>query len=528
MNKCHRCNYFFRISFDPNGFYIVPGLGNKTHSHHNKICSSTIRDVDDINNKLMEDMGKGKAKPSTIQNTIFNKTGQLVPRSKIRHLTGYDKRCIMNNDDFDILFPSNDPNDLSSSDRMVKFCRNNGYHFQLLLNDPIFSSSPISETHHNRHDEPLIEENDDFTQNELKAINENINKGRKAKKLLPHHKYMMAFCWMLPDELSLLEAFSHVVFIDVTEKTNNEKRPLLTAGFKDSHGNTIIFYRYFMPNQQAWMFRWVFSVSWPRLIPKHILDRIKLILSDGDQTEYNQIDNAIKKYMPHVYRGRCGWHVIFKGIEKRVDTTFPDLSKDVKDKYLKFIKNWCYSWMKIDCQTYMQFKYSYHLLCKFLYSKKVIDLFGIPFANNFTLFLRKHVFVWETYILFYYRRNIRHYEEYNNSPLEGTNTKLKHSDNSTHPQLRLETSFEVMNQQAEKKVQQVINDVITSSQTVCDLNVNDDVYDQLTRVGAELLRTLRFRSEYYICARVKYNVWKSTRSKDTYKESDTIIELWGF
>ena len=58
-----------------------------------------------------------------------------------------------------------------------------------------------------------------------------------------------------------------------------------------------------MPNQQAWMFRWVFSVSWPRLIPKHILDRIKLILSDGDSTEYNQIDNAIKKYMPHVYRG---------------------------------------------------------------------------------------------------------------------------------------------------------------------------------------------------------------------------------
>ena len=94
-----------------------------------------------------------------------------------------------------------------------------------------------------------------------------------------------------------------------------------------------------MLNEQALMFHWVFCVSWPRLIPKHILDRIKLIQSDGDVTEYNQIDNAIKKYMPHVYRGRCGWHVIHKGVEKHVDTTFPGLAKDIKDKYLKFIMN---------------------------------------------------------------------------------------------------------------------------------------------------------------------------------------------
>ena len=97
---------------------------------------------------------------------------------------------------------------------------------------------------------------------------------------------------------------------------------------------------------------------------------------------------------------------------------------------------------------------------------------------------------------------------------------MKHSNNSTHPQLRLEALFEVINQQAEKKVQQVITDVITSLQTVCNLNVNNDVYDQLTHLGTEILRTLHFQSEYYICARVKHNVWKSTQPKDTYKESD--------
>ena len=94
-----------------------------------------------------------------------------------------------------------------------------------------------------------------------------------------------------------------------------------------------------MPNQQAWMFRWVFCVSWPRLIPKHILDQVKLIQSDGNVKEYNQINNAINKYMPHIYHGHYGWYVIHKGVKKHIDTTFPHLVKDIKDKYLKFIMN---------------------------------------------------------------------------------------------------------------------------------------------------------------------------------------------
>ena len=106
--------------------------------------------------------------------------------------------------------------------------------------------------------------------------------------------------------------------------------------------------------------------------------------------------------------------------------------------------------MKIDCETHLQFKYSYHLLCNYLYSTKVTKIFGITFANNVTQFLRRHVFLWESWFLFCHRKNIRHYEEYNNCPLEGTNTSLKHSDKSTHPQLRLEISFVVLNQLAEK------------------------------------------------------------------------------
>ena len=81
--------------------------------------------------------------------------------------------------------------------------------------------------------------------------------------LTGEQKYMMSFAWVNPKELVLLEAFPEVIMIDTTEKTNNEKRPLLTAGGKDSNGNMFIFLRVFMPNQQSWMFRWIFSVVFP-------------------------------------------------------------------------------------------------------------------------------------------------------------------------------------------------------------------------------------------------------------------------
>ena len=49
----------------------------------------------------------------------------------------------------------------------------------------------------------------------------------------------MSFDWVNPKELYLLEAFPEVIMIDTTEKNNNERRPLLIAGGKDSNGKML-------------------------------------------------------------------------------------------------------------------------------------------------------------------------------------------------------------------------------------------------------------------------------------------------
>ena len=113
-------------------------------------------------------------------------------------------------------------------------------------------------------------------------------------------------------------------------------------------------------------------------------------------------------------------------------------------KHLKLMMNWCYSWMKNDCETYLHFKYSYYLLCKYLFSIQVISLFGMAFPNNVLTFLRKHVLTWEKWFLYCHRSTVRHYCEYNNNPLEGTNNSIKNSSIATHPQFTLENSFEVL------------------------------------------------------------------------------------
>ena len=102
-SKCSTCRFSFRVSFDFNGFYVAPGLGNCKHSGHSKIGNNVMSYLDDVNEQFIKDMGEGYTRPSCIQNAVFNKTGKLISRSAIRHITGYSKRNI-DGSDFDGFF----------------------------------------------------------------------------------------------------------------------------------------------------------------------------------------------------------------------------------------------------------------------------------------------------------------------------------------------------------------------------------------------------------------------------------------
>ncbi len=67
-------------------------------------------------------MADGQAPDAQIQNVLFNKTGKLVPRSTIRHITKYQKRLIINDSDFKDMFNEKQSEDLSATEYMMRYC----------------------------------------------------------------------------------------------------------------------------------------------------------------------------------------------------------------------------------------------------------------------------------------------------------------------------------------------------------------------------------------------------------------------
>ena len=118
----------------------MPNIGNNYHiGHKEQNCLPALdKDLNDKDMNLIKDMGEGKAPPGMIQTSIFNKTGHIVSKSAIRHITNYNKQNIMNDSDFELFFKLKPTAESSTTEYMMKYCRKHGYIFQLLLHDPIY------------------------------------------------------------------------------------------------------------------------------------------------------------------------------------------------------------------------------------------------------------------------------------------------------------------------------------------------------------------------------------------------------
>ena len=213
---------------------------------------------------------------------MFQSSGNLLSLSTINSITNYFSKGIVNDAEFDGVFEGRS-NDTNCTEYMMKFCNGKKYNFMLLLNDPFICTGPISDVFFPGSRNRLVSYPiEDFSREEMDSLMTNVRVGRAAQNMNDHQKYMMCFAWVIPNELQMFESFPYVIMVDTVEKTNNEKRPLLTVGGKDSNGKMFIFLRCFMPNQLSWMFRWIFSVVMPSLIDKKLLEHVRIIIFDGD------------------------------------------------------------------------------------------------------------------------------------------------------------------------------------------------------------------------------------------------------
>ena len=264
----------------------------------------------------------------------------------------------------------------------------------------------------------------------------------------------IGLAWVLPMEQKFFHHFPEVICVDTVSHTNKDKRPLLTISGKDSYGKMFIILRAFLPNERAWVFRWIFSIVMPTLFPGYILSKVKSIITDGCPQEFMQIDIARQNIFNNALRVRCGFHLVRMGWTHHImkKHCFPTSVGCFYDRVCNHLNKWMYSWMKSSCETREEYLVSKLMFKKFLNSKPIKTKLGTTFIQNVESFVTKHIEPHETYFCFYLRLNLRSFEEYTNSIHEGTNRGLKYNSAPVGPSTNIEKALAIMCNNAERSV----------------------------------------------------------------------------
>ena len=85
-----------------------------------------------------------------------------------------------------------------------------------------------------------------------------------------HQELLLLVVWTTPEEISLLNLYPEVIYVDCTGATNTNKLPLLTITGKTCIGAMFTILRAYLPNERSWVFRWVFSTVLPKLFPRYL------------------------------------------------------------------------------------------------------------------------------------------------------------------------------------------------------------------------------------------------------------------
>ena len=176
-------------------------------------------------------------------------------------------------------------------------------------------------------------------------------------------------------KLLQFKKFPEVLIIDVTNGTNRNELPFVSFVGKDSHGKTFTVVHAFVANERAFTLYWLLKVFVSKTLLRKYRERVRLIITDGDQTEFGQVDEAINsRIFPNALRARCGWHIIDRGWNKNgpsVKVFSPNVSNQWRCNFhlvKRTVIAWLYSWMKPTCETEEEYLFSKHILKKWLKS----------------------------------------------------------------------------------------------------------------------------------------------------------------
>ena len=127
------------------------------------------------------------------------------------------------------------------------------------------------------------------------------------------------------------------------------------------------------------------------------------------------------------------------------------------------------------------------------------------------MFIRKHITQQEEWYAFYNRSDLCHNEEYSNTPLEGTNSAIKHSSSSTHPQMSMSNAMRNLCEQSRQKMTIYrANHHVNMEKNSTNFETKP-VHDRVTMFASSKIWGLFKASKNFKCLRISLDTWKVCR-----------------
>lgn len=313
LSKADCCRYGIRVYLDAFGFFIKRNGKPRVHCGHMRRMPNDIparlRYLSEANKTEIARLGNAFTSASAGRTFAHCNYGQTVTREQMRYAyRKYDRQGVYHFDGVEI-----------NSVSMVPWLREQtGISYCIWGAKPETAVAAESALVFNEESvagqPPVVRNLVDLAEDVLLLYKEEC----KALELESKQHMFIGAGWCTAKSRRLFRLLPDVLKIDSTCGSGKEARPLCTASIRTANGKYVVVAYMMLPNEKKVTFQWVFSVALPLLFGSD-LPRVKVIVTDGDSNEIDEVENARKQHLPHTFRVQCGWHIVHQGFKRNVD-----------------------------------------------------------------------------------------------------------------------------------------------------------------------------------------------------------------
>jgi hypothetical protein len=444
------CKARLYLGVDQSGFFLSGKSGCGKHTGHPRpsvLLHVPINSIPDDGLRLVRTLRTAGLSLGATASAYHGQFGTIISPAQVRYMTQSISYCAHprgTNHNSNLQLKT------TSADRLLHdLCVNRHDHI-VLSHQTIGDAMAVRRNNGTTLDEDLSFTKfwPDLERSSMRAF---IGAQRQARKIPNAQDLFVAVMWVTKGEKEIFLKFPNIVKIDTTFGTNDRSMPLLSITGLSSTGQAFTIVRAYIPNEQAWVFRWILSHALPQLLGVESLKRVVVIMSDGDSTEISQINHLIDELCPHVHRLRCGWHLVDRGWDRLIY----HIPKDpFQSKFRMFettrriLFTWSYSWMTSICESKEEYDLSRQLFHRFLESPELMSRVG-PFYLEKIRQWHSTIMSCEPNWVFHRRKSLFAREEFTNSSHESTYKEAKYGFGAVSAHMDVHQSARSLSLQAE-------------------------------------------------------------------------------